>query len=149
MKYLYIADIAKKTGLSSKMIRDYEKEGLIHPKRLENGYRVYQHADVELLNFIRQARLMNFSLSQIKELLCLKENPNRQSAQVKAVVAQHLEEVERQLENLYQVREYLHALHQACKGDSGYECAIINALSGDKDEECSASCDKNAQALAR
>ena len=48
-----IIEASRQTGLSKDMIRHYEKLGLIHPKRLENGYRDYQEADLYLLTVIK------------------------------------------------------------------------------------------------
>ena len=62
-----IGEMAKRSGLSSKMIRDYEKIGLIRPAgRSESGYRRYTEQDLENLSFIRHARDVDFSLAQIK-----------------------------------------------------------------------------------
>jgi len=52
---MYIGEISKKTDLSIKAIRFYEKTGLIRrPKRMSR-YRVYQKTDVELLILIKEA----------------------------------------------------------------------------------------------
>ena len=44
-----IQELERRTGLERPSIRFYEKEGLLTPVRLENGYREYSEADVELL----------------------------------------------------------------------------------------------------
>lgn len=86
-----IGEMAKRSGLSSKMIRDYEKIGLIRPAgRSESGYRRYTEQDLENLSFIRHARDVDFSLAQIKTLLQLKSNPQRTSAEVKRLTAEHI-----------------------------------------------------------
>lgn len=36
-----IGELAKKTGVAPRMLRYYEEQGLISPRRLDNGYRVY------------------------------------------------------------------------------------------------------------
>ena len=43
-------------GISSKNIRFYEEQGLLQPKRSENGYRNYSIEDVELLKCIKFLR---------------------------------------------------------------------------------------------
>lgn len=76
-----IGEMAKRSGLSSKMIRDYEKIGLIRPAgRSESGYRRYTEQDLENLSFIRHARDVDFSLAQIKTLLQLKHQRRSQTA---------------------------------------------------------------------
>ena len=44
-----IKDIETLSGLPRANIRYYESEGLIAPKRAENGYREYSQADAEVL----------------------------------------------------------------------------------------------------
>ena len=86
-----ISQIAKKTGLSSKQIRDYEKSGLLpEPKRSAAGYRMYSENDIQRLTFINNARQVGFSLAQIKQLLQLNDNPHRTSREVKAITEEHI-----------------------------------------------------------
>ncbi|MFE5845821.1 MerR family DNA-binding transcriptional regulator [Streptomyces niveus] len=40
-KALRIADLARETGVSRRLLRDYEEQGLRRPARLGNGYRDY------------------------------------------------------------------------------------------------------------
>ena len=47
-----IKELEKRTGLDRATIRFYEKEGLIAPKRLANGYRDYSEEDVLALEKI-------------------------------------------------------------------------------------------------
>ena len=57
------------TGITSKNIRFYEKEGLLTPKRKsENKYRSYSEADVKKLKEIKLFRKLGFGLSDIKEI---------------------------------------------------------------------------------
>ncbi len=45
-----IQQVSELTGLSKQVIRKWEERyGIIQPKRLDNGYRVYSHEEVALL----------------------------------------------------------------------------------------------------
>ena len=67
-----IGQAAAASGLSAKMIRHYEQSGLLQPtQRSEAGYRQYQPKDIEILKFIRRARVLGFSLADIAGLLAL------------------------------------------------------------------------------
>ncbi len=81
-----ISQAAKITGLSTKQIRDYEKNGLL-PKtaRTYSGYRIYSQEEINRLKFIFNARNVGFSLAQIAELLSLHDNPHRCSRDVKRI----------------------------------------------------------------
>ena len=48
-----IGELAKKTGVPARMLRYYEEQGLINPRRLENGYRVYDDYLVDRVGKIR------------------------------------------------------------------------------------------------
>ena len=56
------------TGLDRPSIRFYEKEGLLNPQRLENGYREYSEQDVELLLKIKLLRRLGMSVEKIRAL---------------------------------------------------------------------------------
>ncbi len=66
---MYIKEVSLKTNLSKKTIHFYEKSGLISPRILENGYRIYTNDDIERLNKISFLRKLEMPISSIKELL--------------------------------------------------------------------------------
>jgi len=69
-----IRDLSERTGVSAKTIRYYEEIELLPPAaRKPNGYREYSQADVERLKLVAGARRLDFSLSEIKEILDLRE----------------------------------------------------------------------------
>jgi len=63
-----IQELERRTGLERPSIRFYEKEDLLNPKRLENGYRDYSDADVELLKKIKLLRRLGMSVDKIRNL---------------------------------------------------------------------------------
>ena len=63
-----IQELERKTGLERPSIRFYEKEGLLNPRRLDNGYRDYSEADVELLKKIKLLRQLGTSIEKIRNL---------------------------------------------------------------------------------
>ena len=64
-----IKELAEKTGIIPNAIRFYEKKGLLHPRRTESNYRLYEAEDVARLEQILLYRKMGFSIEDIKELL--------------------------------------------------------------------------------
>ncbi|MBE5250999.1 Cu(I)-responsive transcriptional regulator [Mixta mediterraneensis] len=126
-----ISDVAKTTGLTSKAIRFYEEKGIVTPPlRSENGYRSYNPHHVEELNLLRQARQVGFTLDECRELVTLFNDPARHSADVKARTLQKADEIAVHIEELHAMRARLLALAEACPGDDGAECPIINNLAG-------------------
>ena len=65
---MQINELEMKTGLDRATIRFYEKEGMITPTRLENGYRDYSGEDLQQLLKIKLLRQLGVSLLKIKDL---------------------------------------------------------------------------------
>lgn len=63
---MQIGELAAATGLSRDTLRYYEKRGLIRAIRRPNGYRHYPEASVFLLNYVRTAQRLGFTLAEIE-----------------------------------------------------------------------------------
>lgn len=63
-----IKEIETLSGLPRANIRYYESEGLIAPRRAENGYREYSQADVETLLRVKLLRALGLRVDTIKSL---------------------------------------------------------------------------------
>ena len=61
---MYISDLSDITGASSRMLRHYEKAGLLTPTRDPNGYRRYRKEDVQTVEDIRCLLASGLSLSE-------------------------------------------------------------------------------------
>lgn len=103
---LLISELAQASGVRAKTIRFYEQIGLLPPaQRAENGYRCYNSEDVRRLRFIRNARGLDFSLDDLKEVLALRDQgdaPCRYVAHLLEAKAVEIEERIRQLQELQQ-----------------------------------------------
>jgi len=64
-----VAECVRRTGLTARALRVYEREGLIKPSRSANGWRVYARADLIRLNAIVALKSLGLSLGQIREAL--------------------------------------------------------------------------------
>jgi len=126
-----IGDAAEASGVSAKMIRHYEDQGLV-PKagRTVAGYRIYRENDVHVLRFVRRARDLGFSMKEIKNLLGLWNNRRRESADVKRLVEGHVKELDRKIAELQAMRRTLTTLSSHCHGDRRPDCPIIDDLAG-------------------
>lgn len=124
-----IGTVARRSGVPAKTIRYYESIGLVTPAEREaNGYRAYSIDDMRTLNFIKRARGLGFSVDEIRELLDLWRNRKRTSAAVKALVTQHLQTLDRKIEELQSLRRTLAHLVEQCRGDARPQCPIIDEL---------------------
>jgi Cu(I)-responsive transcriptional regulator len=127
--FLTIGEMAKRSGLTAKMIRHYESLALLPPAvRSDAGYRHYQESDVQQLRFIRQARELGFSLPQIGELLNLWHDQQRPSSKVKQVAQHHIAVLEQKITELTQMKNALETLVSRCHGDDSSDCPILDEL---------------------
>lgn len=126
-----ISQAAAASGVSAKMIRHYEAIGLVQkPRRSGANYRVYSESDVHVLRFVRAARELGFSMREIGELLDLWRDRRRPSRKVKALVTEHLQELERRIAELQAMKTTLEQLAHSCHGDERPECPILERLEG-------------------
>lgn len=124
-----IGEAAKASGVSAKMIRYYESVDLIPPAaRTDSGYRAYAESDVHRLRFIRRARDLGFSVTEIHDLLGLWRNRSRKSADVKRVAQQHIADLHRRIDDLRQMADTLEKLSDCCAGDDRPDCPILEEL---------------------
>ncbi|NYE58937.1 MerR family copper efflux transcriptional regulator [Duganella sp. 1224] len=124
-----IGQAATATGISAKMIRYYESIALIPPgKRSDAGYRIYGDNDLHTLRFVKRARLLGFSLEQIRDLLSLWQNKERASADVKTIAMGHVAELNQRIAELTEMRDTLQTMASCCHGDQRPDCPILQRL---------------------
>lgn len=124
-----IGELARRSGLTAKMIRYYEKIDLISvPIRSASGYRVYTEQDLSTLSFIKHAKDLGFSIDQIKSLVELWKNPDRKSADVKKITDQHIHFLTEQIHSMQSMILKLKAASQMCSNDSSSNCSILNKI---------------------
>jgi MerR family transcriptional regulator, copper efflux regulator len=124
-----IGQASERSGISPKMIRYYEQIGLLDTaKRSNSSYRIYSNQDIKNLCFLRQARDLGFSSKQMKELLNLWKNTDRQSADVKKLTLTHIETLNRKIAQLQDMVSLLQISADHCSGNENAECAILEDL---------------------
>lgn len=134
-----IGDASAASGVSTKMIRYYERTGLIKSaERTAAGYRVYTRSDVHTLQFIRRARDLGFSVAQIETLLALWYNRDRASADVKAIALEHVKHLCAKVAEMEAMIGTLMHLAETCTDDDRPECPILKDLAEGRHGECAA-----------
>jgi Cu(I)-responsive transcriptional regulator len=124
-----IGAASQASGVSQRMIRHYEKIGLIPaPPRRGSGYRDYSDADVHRLRFIANARDLGFGTEEITTLLALWSDRERASSEVKALALAQADELGRKAKALENMRRTLLDLARQCHGDNRPDCPIIDGL---------------------
>lgn len=126
---LSVGELAKATGTKPETIRWYEKVGLLpKPPRTSGNYRAYGPAHLNRLSFIRRCRDLGFSLEEVRALLGLADQQDRDCGEVDAIARQHLAEVERKIADLTSLSDELRNIIGQCRGGKIAACRIIEAL---------------------
>ncbi|WP_394616637.1 MerR family transcriptional regulator [Lentzea sp. JNUCC 0626] len=78
-----IGELARRTGVSQRLLRYYEEQSLLTPTRLTSGYRVYTDDDVLRVGHIRTLLAAGLSTETIAEVLpCMGTDGERLIASV-------------------------------------------------------------------
>ena len=136
MERLSIGRLARHAGVKISTVRVYERHGLLEaPARSDAGYREYVSADLDRLVFIRRAKELGFTLSEIRELLGLFDDPDTGCADVRATAEEKLADIKARLRDLRQIQRSLTDLTNACTGKGPTSgCPIFQALERKDDE---------------
>ena len=126
---MMIGQLAAATGTKINTIRFYEDIGLM-PKaeRTTSGRRTYGKSDFVRLSFIRHGRSMGFSVNDIRSLMALSDQPERDCAEAAAIARRHLDEVEDRIASLQRLRVELQKLATSCDGGKAAQCRVIETI---------------------
>lgn len=120
--------------INPKTIRFYEDKGIISKaKRDKNNYRYYNRNDYDILNFIKKSRLLGFSLSEIREILEIKNNGGLPCNSVINILEKHEKEVSKHIEEIIEFRNGLRKTIDEFKknivlGSKGKVCGLIESI---------------------
>lgn len=124
-----IGDLGTATTTKVETIRYYERIGLLaSPARTSGNYRVYAHEHLQRLNFIRHARGLGFDIAEIRSLLALADDPERDCAEADRIATAHLRVVETKIERLVALRDELARIVGICRGGTVGTCRVLDAL---------------------
>jgi len=103
-----ISDLAKEFDVTTRSIRFYEDEGLIHPER-KGSMRIYDRRDKTRLKLILRGKRLGFSLAEIRELFELYDTHQGETQltemlkiidEKEAVLLRQLEDINSMLDDL-------------------------------------------------
>ena len=108
---MLIGEVAQATGVTTKTLRYYERQGLLHePARTVGGYRDYRTDVIDRVGFVRQAQAAGLTLAQIGEILEIRDGGRAPCGHVATLVDTRLAEVEQRLAELEHTRTQLRVL---------------------------------------
>jgi DNA-binding transcriptional MerR regulator len=107
---LKIGEVARLSGIGIEALRFYERSGLLgRPGRTQSGYRVYDEAVLQRLDFIKRAQVLGFSLNEIKRIIADKQAGRSPCLEVRNIVRHRLEELDERMKEMRRYRRELGA----------------------------------------
>jgi DNA-binding transcriptional MerR regulator len=127
-----IGELAQRTGISHRMLRYYEQQGLIAPQRLDNGYRDYDEDLVDRAEKIRCFLDAGVPMRALAPVLDhLEQSPDVRAAitfaDLRARLLREHDRMGERIESLQRNREALSALIETLgdrPGDTRSEAAV-------------------------
>lgn len=133
-----IGQVAKRARVGIETIRFYERKGLlVQPLRTHGGgYRQYPKEAVARIRFIKRAKELGFSLTEISELLSLQNHPNATCADVKQRAETKITVIQARVKDLKKMNQALGQLVVSCSGSGPLDdCPIIECFETHKQKE--------------
>lgn len=126
---LTIGRLATLAGVSVETVRYYERRGLLKQPKASRGFRTYPPETIQRLGFIRRAKELGFTLSEIAELLLLRVHARQSCGQVRTAAQAKIAEVESKIADLVEMKTALERLATRCRGKGPRsECPILETL---------------------
>jgi len=115
-----VGDLARRTGVSIRMLRYYETEGLLAPVRRDSGYRDYSPADAEIVARIKLLNAAGLTLPVIRELMpCLRDDRSafEPCDELQGVLRKEIDTMDAKIARLARSRDMLLAFYETLERD--------------------------------
>ena len=101
-EYYSITELTREFDISTRTLRFYEDEGLIHPVR-RGRTRLFRPSDRQLVRQILRGKRLGFSIAEIREIVQMYKGPPGEVGQLKLMIKR----IEEKREDLRQKRRDL------------------------------------------
>ncbi|CAN7552701.1 MerR family DNA-binding transcriptional regulator [Rhizobium sp. LjRoot98] len=115
-KYYTITELTREFGVSTRTLRFYEDEGLIHPER-RGRTRLFRSADRRLIMEILRGRRIGFTIAEIREIIQVYRDPPGEAGQLRLLmkrVEEKREELNQKRKDIEETLEELGNVEEAC-----------------------------------
>lgn len=101
-KFLTVGELSKIGNISPRVLRHYDKIGLLKPEKINQrtGYRYYAMRQIFSLSLIEDLKKLGFSLTEIKKIFY-----NRSIENIIILYQKKKQEIEKQISNLNLIKE--------------------------------------------
>ena len=129
MQKLTSSKVAGLLGVNVETLRYYERIELVpQPPRSPGGHRTYTPENMAQIQFVRRARLLGFTLEEIRALLNLTDPENR--LKVREMAMDRLKKLRAELAEKQQAAELLQKSISDCESHT-CGCQIMDMLKAD------------------
>lgn len=115
-KYYTITELTREFGVSTRTLRFYEDEGLIHPER-RGRTRLFRSADRRLIMEILRGRRIGFTIAEIREIIQVYRDPPGEAGQLRLLmkrVEEKRDELNQKRKDIEETLEELSNVEEAC-----------------------------------
>jgi DNA-binding transcriptional MerR regulator len=115
-KYYSITELTREFGVSTRTLRFYEDEGLIHPER-RGRTRLFRPADRRLIQEILRGRRIGFTIAEIREIIQVYKDPPGEAVQLHLMmrrVEEKREDLRRKRRDIEETLAELDNVEEAC-----------------------------------
>ena len=115
-KHYSITELTREFGVSTRTLRFYEDEGLIHPER-RGRTRLYRSADRRLIQEILRGRRIGFTIAEIREVVQVYKEPPGEIGQLKLMMTridQKRDELRQKRKDIDETLSELDQAEEAC-----------------------------------
>ncbi|MBZ0162377.1 MAG: MerR family DNA-binding transcriptional regulator [Notoacmeibacter sp.] len=115
-EYYTITELTREFGISTRTLRFYEDEGLIHPLR-RGRTRLYRPADRHLVKQILRGKRLGFSIAEIRSIIQMYNEPPGEVGQLKSLITKiesRRDELRQKRRDLEETLSELDRAEEAC-----------------------------------
>ncbi|MDW5313956.1 MerR family DNA-binding transcriptional regulator [Rhizobium sp. PL01] len=115
-KYYTITELTREFGVSTRTLRFYEDEGLIHPER-RGRTRLFRSADRRLIMEILRGRRIGFTIAEIREIIQVYRDPPGEAGQLRLLmkrVEEKRDDLNQKRKDIEETLEELGNVEEAC-----------------------------------
>jgi DNA-binding transcriptional MerR regulator len=114
---LRVGELAEAVGVSADTVRYYERAGLLPaPARTPSGYRAYDAAAVDRMRFIQGAQRLGLRLTDIQQLLTIRDTGNCPCEPAEHLLRRRLAEIDAEMARLAALRTEMVAMIDGLPG---------------------------------
>ena len=110
-EFYTITELTREFGISTRTVRFYEDEDLIHPVR-RGRTRLFRPSDRRLLMFILRGKRLGFSIAEIREIIEMYKEPPGEAGQLKLLIKRVSEKRDALIQKRKDIEETVKELDQ-------------------------------------